>query len=65
MNPVHPRIPCAMFGWNLLSDSIEEEEDEEEEEEEKKKKTLCRQCSFAISQSLLSPLGIGRGPLFE
>ena len=46
LNPLHPRMPCAKFGWNWLSGFGEEV-------------FKFRQCIFSISE--FSPFGKGGG----
>ena len=51
LNPHHPRMLCAKFGWNYSPVVL--------------KNKIFKVCQCIFSISLLSPLGKGRGPSFE
>ena len=50
LNPLHPKIICAKFGWNWPSTSGEED---------------FLNLSISFRNLYLSPLGRGRGPSFK
>ena len=50
LNPLHPRMLCAKFGWNWPSGSEEK---------------IFKYCQCIFDTSLLSPLSKGSGPAFD